>query len=235
MKELDVALTDYFLALEAFLFVVLLVRHRNDTGRLRFWFVIYFLAASLASACGGTVHGFVNEEQAGAYAILWRATLLAVGVAALANWAIGAHLLFSHRVTRWIVLAAVVQLLAYAVTIIFVSQDFRVAILDNLPAVVFLIVALLLTCLRQPQAGLLVAAGGMSLTLVAAALQQLEIGIHTHFNHNAVFHVIQAIALFMVFRGCRSLIGSDTDLRSAAQGGPQLGSFSAAAIDAKAR
>jgi hypothetical protein len=234
MTELDVALTDYFLALEAFLFVVLLVRQRNNTGWLRSWFAVYFLAASVASACGGTVHGFLNEEQTGVYAILWRATLLAVGVAALANWAIGAKLLCSHHAAQWIILAAGVQLAAYVVTIVFVSQDFSVAIADNLPAVVFLIVALLLTYRRQPRAGLLVAAGGMSLTLVASALQQLEIGIHRqHFNHNAVFHVVQAVALFMLFRGCRSLIGLDTEPSSTGHSEPQLASVSAADVGAR--
>jgi hypothetical protein len=36
--------------------------------------------------------------------------------------------------------------------------------------------------------------------LFAAAAQQAKIGIHpVYFDHNSLYHVLQAIALFMVF------------------------------------
>jgi hypothetical protein len=39
------------------------------------------------------------------------------------------------------------------------------------------------------------------LTLVAAAVQQARIALHpTYFNHNALYHLLQAIALFLIFR-----------------------------------
>ena len=50
------------------------------------------------------------------------------------------------------------------------------------------------------------AAGGLSLTLVAAVLQQLQVALHPdYFNHNAVFHVVQAVAMLLFFLGGRSL------------------------------
>ncbi len=206
MTEPDVALTDYLLAAESFLFVWLLLRPDMGKGRLRFWFIVYFVAASIASACGGTVHGFLNDAQSMGQATLWRATLLAVGVATLANWAIGARLLFTDRIAKWIVVTAGVQLFVFCAVVLFLSQNFRVVIADNLPAVLFLITALLLAHRREPHAGLLVAASGMSLTLVAAAIQQLHVGIHpVYFNHNAVFHVVQAVGILLFFLGGRSL------------------------------
>lgn len=217
MTEPDVALTDYLLAAESFLFVLLLRRRDMKAGRLQFWFTIFFAAAGVASACGGTVHGFFADERMPGQAILWRATLLAVGVATLANWAIGARVLLAEHVAKWIIVAAGVQLAAYSVVVVFLSRDFRVAIADNLPAVLFLILALLLAYRREPRAGLFVAAGGMSLTLLAAALQQLQVAVHPrYFNHNAVFHVVQAVALLLFFLGGRSLIKTDMSGCSAA-------------------
>jgi hypothetical protein len=232
MTEPDVALTDYLLALESFLFAAILLRRCRGTRSLQSWFTIFFAAAGVASACGGTVHGFFHEEQTTGYAILWRATLLAVGVATLANWATAAGLLFSQRATRWVIIAAGVQFVAYCVAVIFLTQDFRIAIADNLPAVLFLIVALLLTYRRQSRTGLLVAAGGLSLTLLAARLQQFQIAIHPHcFNHNAVFHVIQATAILLLFLGCRSLIAANAGDRSAARAELRFSPLLPAGID----
>ena len=79
MTEPDVALTDYLLALEGVLFVALLLRRYQTIGHLHVWFTVFFAAASVASLCGGTVHGFFHDEQSAGYAILWRATLLPQG------------------------------------------------------------------------------------------------------------------------------------------------------------
>jgi Family of unknown function (DUF6962) len=96
--------------------------------------------------------------------------------------------------------------------VLFVSQNFRVAIIDNLPAVLFLLAALLICYRRQPRRGPLVAAAGLSLTLVAATLQQLKVGINpVYFNYNAVFHVVQAVALLLLFLGAQALIATDED------------------------
>jgi hypothetical protein len=43
---------------------------------------------------------------------------------------------------------------------------------------------------------------GLLLTLVAAGVQQARLAVHpTYFNHNALYHLLQAIALFLIFRG----------------------------------
>jgi hypothetical protein len=202
MNEPDVVLTDYLLALESCVFAVLTWRLAG--GSLRVWLGLYFAGAAVASACGGTVHGFFSDEQALGAMVLWRVALVAIGVSTLANWAIGGESLFSPRAARWVTLAAALQLIVYCFVVIFVTQDFRVAIVDNLPALVFLIVALVVAYRRQGRGGLLVAAGGLALTLVAAALQQLQVGVDPrYFNYNAVFHTLQAIALLLFFLGCR--------------------------------
>jgi hypothetical protein len=41
---------------------------------------------------------------------------------------------------------------------------------------------------------------GMVLTLVAAAVQQRGIALHpVYFNHNALYHAIQAVALWLIY------------------------------------
>jgi hypothetical protein len=205
VHEPDVVLTDYLLAAESLVFAGYFIR-RHATAPLGWWLALYFACAAVASGCGGTVHGFLSGDSLAA-AVLWRTTLVTIGIATLANWAIGAKLLFSPRVAGWIIAAAGLQFAAYLLVVLAVSQDFRVAILDNLPALLFLLVALLLAYRRHRRGGLLVAAAGLVLTLVAATLQQMQIGIHpVYFNYNAVFHTVQALALLVFFLGARTFV-----------------------------
>src|SRR5207245_2244030 len=56
------------------------------------------------------------------------------------------------------------------------------------------------------------------LVLSAALLQQLGVGIHpVYFNHNALYHVFQAIALFLFFLGGQWLVGAARDQRGEAR------------------
>ena len=48
---------------------------------------------------------------------------------------------------------------------------------------------------------------GIAATVVAAAVQQLRVAVHPrYFNHNALYHVTQAIALFLILRAAQLLI-----------------------------
>lgn len=218
MTEPDVALTDYALALEGVLFLVLLQRRRACPGGLRPWFSLFFASVSAASLCGGTVHGFFLDEQTLGAAVLWPLTLLATGVTALSAWAIGAKLLFPRRVTSWVLSAAAVQFTVYSLVVLFWTQEFRVVLVNNLPAVVFLLLAFGLAYHREKHSSLFLAAGGLALTLIAALLQQLGVGIHpVYFNHNALYHVFQAIALFLFFLGGQWLVGAARDQRGEAR------------------
>jgi hypothetical protein len=207
MTEPDVALTDYAVAVECAAFVVLLARERGRCEGLRVWFSVLFASVGAASLFGGTVHGFFLDPSSAGQAVLWPATLLAIGVTAFAAWAIGATLLFSKRVARGVILGAAMQFLLYGAIVLCVSQDFRVAILGYLPAALFLLAAFGATCRRRKERGLPAGAWGMALALIASVAQQLRIGIHPlYFNHNALYHVVQAAALFLVFLEGRRLI-----------------------------
>jgi hypothetical protein len=213
MTEPNVALTDYALALECGLFVVFLQLGQARWRELRSWLLVFFASVSAASVCGGTVHGFFPDSQSVGSAILWPATLLALGVSALSAWVMGAKLLFSIRVARWVLVAAVIQFVLYSVVVVrFGAADFRIAIMDYFPAILFLLIALFLEYWRERRASLLLAAAGLVLTLVAALLQQLGVGIHpVYFNHNAFYHVLQAAALLLFFLGGRRMVRAGSD------------------------
>ena len=177
------------------MFAVLIARTATETPVQR-WFVIFFGATAAASLAGGTVHGFFPDSR-----VLWRFVLIALGLVSAAAWAVGARLLFSERIAWLVTIAALVEFAVYSLVVVFVTDAFWVAIANYLPSTLFLIVAFFTS--YRSGAGTPVAIGlyGLLLTLVAAAVQQARIALHpVYFNHNAVYHLVQAIALFLIFR-----------------------------------
>jgi hypothetical protein len=168
---------------------------------LHAWFIIFFAATAAASLAGGTVHGFVKDDR-----VLWRLVLVLIGVVSASAWTIGAYLLFSESIARSIAAAACVELAIYAAIIVFVADSFAIAIANYLPSTLFLIVAFFTTYRANPAVPLLAGLSGLVLTLVAAGTQQARVMLHpTYFNHNALYHLLQAMALFLIFRAAMFL------------------------------
>jgi hypothetical protein len=206
MTEPDVAITDFALAVESAAFVAVLVRR----GALQFsmgrWLLVFFASVGTASLCGGLVHGFFLTHPFGDE-VIWPATLLAIGTATLAKWAVGAEMLFSRRVAHAVIIIASIQFAAYAVAAIFYVRDFWIAVADNLPGALFLMIAFAVAAKKTRDGRLFCGALGMALTITAGLLQQQRVGLHpTYFNHNAVYHMLQGIALFLVFVGAYRLV-----------------------------
>jgi len=196
MKEPDVTLTDYLLAAECAVFCVLLLREQVRDP-LRRWWVIFFASVGLAALIGGTVHGFLPGNT-----VLWTATMLTLGVTSVAGWFIGSLLLGM----RWLRPVAVVLLGIYAGVVLFVNSTFVVAIAMYLPATVFLLLAMVARYATSRDPGVGIGVAGLVLTFVAAAVQQLKVGVHpVYFNHNALYHLIQFVALWMIFIAARQL------------------------------
>jgi len=192
MTEPDVALTDFGLALLCSWF------SWKRPGNWR----AFFASVALASVLGGAVHGFFLEETTWAYRILWPATLLAIGWTASLAWMIAGRLISPTEKQRtWIVLAAG-SFLAQAITVLFFSQAFVVAIINYLPAMTALLFAALWSFRRTREKRLLAIAAGIVVGFLAAFVQRAGIGLDpVHFNHNATYHVLQAVGLALLFWG----------------------------------
>jgi uncharacterized membrane protein len=200
LTEPDVTLTDYVLALECSVICWLLWRRAAKESPLKIWAIVFFAATGAAALSGGTVHGFFLDESQFGHRVLWPLTLLLLGVAALSAWIIGAHLLLHGRGVRAISIAASIVFVGYGVVVVFVSQNFAVAIANYLPACLFLLATLVVVSRRRPARPLVFGIAALVLTLVSGALQRARIGLHPdYFNHNALYHLLQAIALWLLF------------------------------------
>jgi hypothetical protein len=214
MTEPDVTLTDYGLAVECAVLARLLDREGQPWAPGR-WFLIYFVSVGVAALAGGTVHGFFLDPATLGARLLWPAALLALGVTAWASWAIGARLLASEPVAGRLAALAGVLWLAYAAVVVIASPPFAIAVVHYLPAALFLLVAFLRRARAGDARAARFGAWGVGLTLLAAAVQQAGLGLHpTLLSHNALGHVIQGLALLVLFRAARGLAREAESRRS---------------------
>ena len=198
MREPAVTLTDYGLTIECCILAALVMKAPASSARA--WWTAFFAFIGLASLLGGTVHGFLPDDSTFANQALWDANLIAIGCTAVATWTIGAMLTGSAALTQWVPRVAFVLLAIYATIVVFVANTFLMAIAMYLPATVLLLVGMTVAHVRDPGRGWAVGIVGLILTYAAAAVQQLKVDPHpVYFDHNALYHAIQAVALFLIF------------------------------------
>jgi hypothetical protein len=202
-----VVLTNYVLAAESMILAALLTGQPTSRPDLRLWFVVLFVATGLASALGGAVHGVFVARSSPLGSALWRGTLVAIGIAAASGWMIGAEVLWGGAHAGWMLTFVAAELLVYAVVVMAVSDAFWVAIANYLAATGFLLFAYWAAYQSHPSNAIGVGLAGLAFTLVAALGQHRRVGIHpVYFDQNALYHVIQGIALVMIFWSARYLV-----------------------------
>ncbi len=212
LMEPDVALTDFGLTIECAVLATLLSRQNRRRDAVRFWFIVLFFALGFGSFLGGIEHGFIEDKTSKVQGLVWAATLMSIGIAALAAWVIGARLLFFERVVRWITGTAVLVFAFYSVIVLWLIRDFWIAVVYYLPASFFLLAVLLIEYRRTPQRYHRAGVAGLGLTIVAAIVQQAGFGLHPqYFNHNALYHLIQALGFLLIYRCADDLVAARSE------------------------
>ncbi len=152
------------------------------------------------------MHGFFEYSTSPVRGFLWTATLLSILVTSFATWVIATTLELEPPGSRWVQRFALAQVLVLSLVVLLVSKQFLIAIVAYLPATVFLLVSFWLAYRRRRAAALGWGIVGLALTFLGAAVQQLRVAVHpVYFDHNALYHVIQFVALWMIYRAARWL------------------------------
>jgi hypothetical protein len=183
-------LTDYVLGGVTAWLCFLLFRDSGREKSRKCW-AVAFAALALGAFLGGTWHGFLQNP------VLWKATVLAVGVASFGMLAGSACAVLSGT-PRTVVLAVAAAKLAVFCVWIAGRDDFIVVVIDT--GIAFLALAALHLWRRN---GWILA--GVAVSVVAALVQASGLALHAHFNHNDLYHVIQVGAMLLLYRGARRL------------------------------
>jgi hypothetical protein len=185
--------TDYLLALLTAVLAVLILRTSGRQQARRLWGSA-FIALALGAALGGTYHGFDLD-------VLWKPTLFAVGIASL-GMICGSAYAATRGAVRYALLA--LALLKFVAFLIWISRDSRFVWVVADTGISFALVALLhVFAWRAPGSRWVLA--GVAFSVAAAAAQASGMDLHRHFNHNDVYHVVQALAMLAYYAGVRRL------------------------------
>src|SRR5512146_969605 len=198
--EIAVSASDFLLAGFSGTLAWRLMSRPTEMPRTRRWFAIVLGAIAVSSLLGAISHGFVPEEQGRIGALLWRSTLMLLGPAAVGLCMLACLLLFRPGTVERARALALIMLGIYVGLVLFEYHEFVIALLLYVPATLLLLTGFVVRW-RQGESFAVDGAIAMVLTLAAGLLQYLHIGIHpVYFNHNALYHVIQGIALYFLYR-----------------------------------
>ncbi len=208
----DVALTDFFLALET-LVLGLIILNLKIKSKIKLTIFLFYISLALSSIIGGIVHGFFPYSDSLTNLVLWKATMICLGLVSLFSWLIAGNLILP-KYKKLIQSVASLEFFLYSVYVIFINSQFKIAIYNYVPATIFLLISLCILYLRKKQPSTLLGVIGIILTFIAAWIQQAQISLHQiYFNHNAFYHVVQAIALLLIFFALRKIVLKDKTRR----------------------
>jgi hypothetical protein len=207
MNEPDVTLTDYVIAFECFTFCSLLFKQYGFQSPSK-WFALFFASIGLAAFAGGTVHGFFPAHETFMHDTFWFVSMASIGLMALSGWIIGAFLLrLSNKAIAIIKAMAGFGFAVYILYLLLVSQEFLIAILNYLPAAVFLLSVFIYRYFKEKTMPTILGIVAMLLTFLSSFVQQAQIIVHpVYFDHNALYHLIQIVALFLLFLSAKYFI-----------------------------
>lgn len=181
--------------------------------------VLFFAAIASGALLGALSHGFFPQNDSIFGSLLWKLTMLSIGVAAIAAVLWACALVFGELGSRAAHYPLGAALLLYGGVVIAVRDDFAVALIAYVPCSVFLLVGFVLQFRKAPMLSKLGIAG-LLLTFVAAWIQHAGIALHpVYFDHNATYHLVQAVGLLLLYRAARRWLG-----REAGETGTRLSS-----------
>jgi hypothetical protein len=188
VNEPTTVLTDYALGAVAAWLSVLLFKSTHSSQRL--W-ALAFAALAAGAFLGGTWHGFVRSD------LLWKAAVLSVGVASFGMVAGSARATMKSNALP--VLAAI-KLAAYLGWML-LHDEFIYVVLDTGIALA-VVAALHLWKWNGPMLA------GVAVSVIAGLVQASGFTLHEHFNHNDLYHVIQTVAVVLLYQGAKRLQSS---------------------------
>jgi hypothetical protein len=168
-------------------------RRSSRDNRAALWWCGALGAMALSALIGGLYHGFAPNFSTLVEGIWWRVVLAMICVMGLTMAVALVHEI-GPRGGGWIWLLGVKFLLS--VSAVMIWPDFLVAMGDYGLAMLAWVAAALV--LRRKWSGWMLS--GVGLSAVAGWVQQSGWGLSPGFNHNDVFHVIQALALVGFYR-----------------------------------
>lgn len=175
-----------------------------DRQQPRLLWACGFVATALASFLGGTFHGLRLHLNAPAAAVLWNATLYFVGIASATMLSAVVFACAPVRKRRALLAAVGIKFLLFS-AFVSIQPKFRTALFDYALAMFIILAVQLHAWLSKRDDAAPWILGGLVVGISGSLIQRAGIGFHAQFNHNDLFHVVQMISFYLLYRGGRML------------------------------
>jgi uncharacterized protein DUF6962 len=178
---------------------------RGPSSLLRRNFVMFFAAIGATALIGALTHGFFPETTFVGI-VLWRGTMLMLGVVSSTAFLIAVQLLLPSANLTFFRLFALAAFIVYTAVVIFVKWNFALGLAFYVPAAILMFAGFVRQLTRSKRIGIL-GGSGLLLTFCAAYIQHAKVSLHpSYFDHNATYHLVQAIGLLLIFLAARNLL-----------------------------
>lgn len=164
------------------------------------WWSFAFLATAVGAIAGGTSHGFAIQLGDSGWLVLWKATVYALAVASLCLLLASFHSAFRGRLLTTMIILAWVKFVLYALFMVS-ENDFDYVIYDYGSAMIVVLLLATWSWVRHRSAAGPWILAGILVSFAASQIQMSGWGLHRHFNHNDIFHVVQMLSLYLLYRG----------------------------------
>jgi hypothetical protein len=200
-------LTDYALAGVSGWLGWRLFRTREGQAVRSYW-VLAFAALALAAALGGSYHGFATALTESVDHVLWKVTVLAIGIASFAMFAGSAIAVTADRQRKLLLALAATQLALYSGWMI--THDAFIYVIADTSIAMAMVMALHgWSAIRNGDRASLWMLGAVGVSVLAAAVQASGFALHRYFDHNDMYHVIQIAAMVLFYVGAGRLRDRD--------------------------
>jgi FtsH-binding integral membrane protein len=163
------------------------------------WWSVAFMATAVAGAAGGTVHGFQQTMARPVTNLLWIATLESLIVAAFAVVSAAIIMIGWRRTATFATrFAAAVAFGSYGLWV--AKHPVFLAAIAAYGVALAVLLAIRLVRVRPLDRGGRFLIAGIVVSVIAAAVQQSGWSLHPKFNHNDLYHVIQAVGVWLLYR-----------------------------------
>lgn len=198
-------LTDYVIAVEVFIFAIVLFRkgYLQKQVAIGLW-AAAFACVGVAAALGGTCHGFTYYLENSIVRSLWSVMLLALSSASLFMLFATIISTLPRRLRVWFLLGTTTKFclyLSWSIT----HLHFVYAIVDYLSAMLIVLGLEAWAIYRRwhSKASVWIIAG-ILVSGLAIGVQAAQLTIAA-LNSNDLYHVVQVVALYLLYRGASKL------------------------------
>lgn len=193
-------ITDWLLAIQCVVLGLRLHRAAARTpSRAQAYLGAALLSTALAAFVGGASHGFAAYLDARSSWLIWKVTVLAIGVTTLMFLIMAALATLRGRGRVVLIAVAAAQAVVYCAWML-AHDEFIWVIADYVPAMTVVLVLMSVAWRRGARFAPWMVAGILT-SFVGAGVQAMGLAPHPSFNHNDLYHVVQMLATWLLYRG----------------------------------